>query len=64
MKTMSARVLDSKHLELVEPLSSTVGEWVQIVISETDAERADWHQAAREHFLDAFDDQDAIYDDL
>ena len=47
MKTMSARVLDPQHLELDAPISSSAGEWVQIAIPETDAERADWQQAAR-----------------
>lgn len=64
MKTMSAKVLDPKHLELTEPLPSTVGEWVQIAIPETDTERADWQKAVSEHFLSAYDDQDAIYDEL
>ena len=41
MKTLSARVLDPKHLELAEPLPSTTGEWVRIVVRGTDAEASD-----------------------
>ncbi len=64
MKTLSARVLDPRHLELVEPLPANSGEWVEIVLPETDAELADWRQAARDHFLGAYDGQDAIYDEV
>ncbi len=35
MKTLSARVLDPKHLELMEPLPSTTGEWIQIAVRGT-----------------------------
>ncbi|MCP3994406.1 MAG: hypothetical protein GY722_04975 [bacterium] len=64
MKTLSAKVVDSTHLELAEPISSTAGERLEIVIPAMDTEDADWHQAARDSFLDAYDDQDAIYDEL
>ncbi len=64
MKTLSAKVLDPKHLELAEPLPTTTGEWIQIVVRDTEAEDADWQQAARDRFLSAYDDQDAIYDEL
>ncbi len=40
MKTLSARVLDSRHLELTEPLPSMMGEWVQIVVRDTTADEA------------------------
>ncbi len=64
MKTLSAKVIDSTHLELAEPISSTAGERLEIVIPAIDAEDADWYQVARESFLNAYDDQDAIYDEL
>jgi hypothetical protein len=38
MKTLSAKVLDPKHLELAEPLPSTTGEWIRIVIPDADDE--------------------------
>jgi len=64
MKTLSAKVLDPKHLELAEPLPSTTGEWIRIVIPDADDETSDWRRAAMDHFLDAYGDQDAIYDEL
>ncbi len=64
MKTLSAKVIDPTHLELAEPISSIAGERLEIVIPAMDAEEADWHQAARDRFLNAYDDQDAIYDEL
>ena len=64
MKTVSARVLDSRHLELVEPLPPSSGEWLQIAIPETDCERADWRRSASDHFLEAYADSDAIYDEI
>jgi len=42
MKTLSAKVLDPKHLELAEPLPSTTGEWIRIVIPDADDETSDW----------------------
>ena len=50
--------------EFAEPVSSTAGEHLEIVISATDTKDADWHQAARDSFLNAYDDKDAIYDEL
>ncbi len=47
-----------------EPNSSTAGESLYIASPEIDAEDAEWYQAARESFLNAYDDQDAIYDEL
>lgn len=64
MKTLSAKVLDPKHLELTEPLPRAAGELVQIVIAESDAEEENWKRATMEHFLSAYDGQDAIYDEL
>ncbi len=62
MRTLDARVIDPTHLELAEPISFPPGERLQIVIVDKDDEGADWHQAARESFAGAYDDQDAIYD--
>ncbi len=64
MKTLNAKVIDSTHLELAEPISFAVGESLEIVIPARDTEGADWHRASRESFLNAYDDQDAIYDEL
>ncbi len=64
MKTLDAKVLDARHLELAEPLSSKIGEWVRILIPESDSEDSDWHQAAMDQMLSAYDDLDAVYDEL
>ncbi len=64
MKTLSATVIDPTHLELAEPISSRAGEHLEIVIPNQDADDADWHLAARESFLNAYDDEDAVYDEL
>jgi hypothetical protein len=64
MRTLSAKVVDPNHLELLESLETPSGEVVQIVVAESDAEEADWKQAAMDQFSKAYDDQDAIYDDL
>ncbi len=64
MKTLSATVIDATHLELSEPISSTTGERLEIVIADRGDEDADWQQAASESFLSAYDDQDSIYDEL
>lgn len=63
MKTLEARVLDSTHLELSEPLTTARGERVRIVVSEESADTL-WHQAVQQSFLDAYADQDQIYHDL
>ena len=59
MKTLSATVIDPTHLALAEPISSRTGEHLEIVIPDKDADDADWRQAARESFLNAYDDEDA-----
>lgn len=64
MKTLNAKVLDSTHLELTEPLHSAVGDWVQIVVAQEDSEGTDWRRAAEERLLAAYDDHDAIYDEI
>jgi len=38
MRTLTAKVLDSRHLELSEPLPPTAGEWVEIVLAKTGEE--------------------------
>ncbi len=64
MKTLSATVIDTTHLELAEPIPSTAGERLEILVRGAAGEDADWHRAARDNFLNAYDDQDSIYDEL
>ena len=49
MKTLSARVLDSRHLELMEPLPSTTGEWIQIAVRATAPESIEASDQELEH---------------
>jgi hypothetical protein len=65
MRVISAKILDPTHLELSQPLDSSPGEVIQIVLpSNADDEMAVWHTAGKEHLLDAYADEDAIYDEL
>lgn len=63
MKLIKAKILDETHLELSQPIAAQPGD--EIVISIPDEQEEDaWREAAREHFMGAYDDQDAIYDEL
>lgn len=63
MKTIKARIVDPTHLELSQPVSARLGNDILISIPEPgDAEEAAWRDAASRHLLQAYDDQDAIYD--
>jgi hypothetical protein len=65
MRVITATILDSTHLELSQPLDASPGEVIQITLpSESDDELAVWRDAAKHHLLDAYSDEDAIYDDL
>ena len=64
MKVISAKILDATHLELSQPLSLPPGATIDISIPDEGEDAALWQDAARKHFLDAYDEQDAIYDDL
>jgi hypothetical protein len=46
-------------------LDASPGDVIQIsVASERDDEMAVWRDAAKQHMLDAYADEDAIYDEL
>jgi hypothetical protein len=65
MRVISATILDAKHLELSQPLDESPGEVIQISLpTESDDELAVWRHAAKQHILDAYAHEDAIYDDL
>jgi hypothetical protein len=63
MRVISATILDPTHLELGEPLDASPGDVIQISLPSED-EMDLWRDAAREHLLDAYADEDAIYDEL
>jgi hypothetical protein len=65
MRVISAKVLDATHLELSQPLKAPPGDIIQISLpSETNDEMAVWRDAAKQHLLDAYADEDAVYDEL
>lgn len=65
MRIISAKILDATHLELSQPLAASPGDVIQIsLLSATDDELAVWRDAAKQHLLDAYADEDAIYDEL
>ena len=65
MRIISAKILDATHLELSQPLNASPGDVINISVpSETDEEMAVWREAAKRHLLDAYADEDAVYDEL
>jgi hypothetical protein len=65
MRVISAKILDSTHLELSQPLDASPGDVIQISLpTEDDDEMAVWREAAKQHMLNAYADEDAVYDEL
>ena len=64
MKTITAKILDPTHLELSQPISTQPGEFIHISIPDEDEGDHLWLEEAKKHFLEAYDDEDAIYDKL
>ncbi|MGE3541144.1 MAG: hypothetical protein AB7N91_27385 [Candidatus Tectimicrobiota bacterium] len=64
MKIIQATILDATHLELSQPIAAHPGDVIVISIPEAQDDAQTWREAARQHLLEAYDDQDAIYDDL
>lgn len=64
MRLITATILDATHLELSQPLDAAPGEVIQISLPELDADEAAWRDAGRQRLLDAYADEDAIYDEL
>jgi len=64
MKVIIAKILNLIHLELSQPISAQPGEFIQISIPDEGEEDRLWLEAAKKHFLEAYDDEDAIYDEL
>jgi hypothetical protein len=63
MKTIKAKIMDPTHLELSQPIPAPPGRDILITISEPgDVEEAAWRDAASQHLLQAYDEQDSIYD--
>jgi hypothetical protein len=50
--------------ELSQPIAAQPGDYIVISIPEEAEEDEAWQEISRKHFLEAYDDQDAIYDQL
>jgi hypothetical protein len=64
MKIIEAKILDTTHLELTQPISAERGEYIRISIPDEREEEQLWQEASKRHFLEAYSDEDAIYDKL
>jgi hypothetical protein len=64
MRVISATILDATHLELSQPLEASPGDVIQISLPDGDADAAVWRAAAKDHLLEAYADEDAVYDEL
>jgi hypothetical protein len=64
VRIVIAKVLDPTHLELSQPLPVQPGESIQISIPDEGDEDRSWREAAKNQFLEAYDDSDDIYDEL
>ena len=64
MRVIPAKILDATHLELSQPLEASPGDVIQISVPSADDEMAMWRDAAKLHLLDAYGDEDAVYDEL
>jgi hypothetical protein len=64
MKIITARLVNPTHLELSQPLAVPPGASLQIAIPDEGDEEHLWRDAAQQHFLNAYGEQDALYDDL
>jgi hypothetical protein len=65
MRVIRATIVDPTHLELSQPLDASPGEVISISVpSATDHEMVLWREAGKQHLLDAYADEDAVYDEL
>jgi hypothetical protein len=66
MRLITAKILDPTHLELSQPLDAAPGEVIQVALSSEgeEDELAAWREAAKRHLLEAYADEDAVYDEL
>lgn len=64
MNIITAKILDPTHLELSQPIPAKPGESIQISIPDEGEEDRLWQEAAKKHFLEAYDNENGIYDKL
>ena len=63
-KVIKATVIDETHLELSKPIPAQKGAHVKILIADNEEEDRLWREASKKHLLEAYDEEDAIYDRL
>lgn len=64
MKVIMAKIIDSTHLELSQPIQVPRGKLIQISIPDDGEEDRLWREAAKKHFLESYEAEDAIYDEI
>jgi hypothetical protein len=63
MQVIPAKILDATHVESSQPIAAQPGEVMVIVLPDVPEEDV-WRAATQKHCFAAYDDQDAIYDEL
>jgi hypothetical protein len=65
VEIISAKILDSTHLELSQPLNASPGDIVKLAVSyESEEDLAAWRELSKKNLLNSYSDEDAIYDEL
>lgn len=64
MKLINAKILDSTHLELSKPISLKPGINIEISVPDENDDDKVWKKSAKNHFLESYDEEDSIYDNL
>ena len=64
MKIIEARIIDETHLELSQPIEAKPGDIIHISIPDQEEDESPWKEAGKQHLLDAYSDEDSIYDDV
>ncbi len=64
MKSIQAKILDSTHLELAQPIPLAPGETITISVPDRQEGDRSWEQSVLKQFLSVYSEEDSIYDDL
>jgi hypothetical protein len=65
MRIISATILDPTHLQLSQPIALAPGQVIEIAVRDSeDAELRDWQSLGKARMLEAYADEDAVYDKL
>ena len=64
MAIITAKIIDATHLELSKPISARPGDTVRLTIVPESDEDRHWKAAAKKRFLEAYAEEDAVYDEL